>query len=246
MQPTQQTVIVTGASKGIGQAIAIQLVKSGYLVHGVYSASSKAAEQLTADHGIIFHQADLSQRSQTLQLAEELATLKPHALINNAGIWEMDELDGANFDTWDKTLEVNLTAPLVLSRILSKNMESGSSIVNIASTDGLMGAYNGLSYSASKAALINLTKSLGNTLGPKNIRVNAVAPGWIDTAMVDDDATQNAQETNPMGRTGTPTEVANVVEFLISDKASYINGETIMVDGGGINVDYGLKQESGF
>ena len=173
----KKIVIVTGASKGIGRAIAIRLIEANYNVHGVHSNSLADADQLTAEYGIIFHQADLSHREQTLKLAKELSILKPHALINNAGIWEMDEMDGNDFSTWDKTLEVNLTAPFILSRLLSKSMDSGSSIINIASTDGLTGAYNGISYSASKAALINVTKSLGNTLGPKNIRVNAIAPG---------------------------------------------------------------------
>jgi 3-oxoacyl-[acyl-carrier protein] reductase len=125
-------------------------------------------------------------------------------------------------------------------------MASGSCIVNIASTDGMTGAYNGISYAASKAALINVTKSLGNTYGPIGIRVNAIAPGWIDTAMVDDNADDNAKATNPLLRTGKPSEVADLVEFLISDKASYINGETVVIDGGGVNVDYGLKKESGY
>lgn len=242
----RQIVVVTGASKGIGRAIAIQLSEAGYLVYGVHSSSPEEAEKLASKYGIIFHQADLSRREQTLKLAKELAAVSPHALINNAGIWQMDDLDGTNFDVWDKTIEVNLTAPLILSRLIGRRMNLGSSIVNIASTDGLLGAYNGISYSASKAALINLTKSLGNTFGPKNIRVNAIAPGWVDTAMVDDNVVENAQDTNPMGRTGKPQEIANIVEFLISDKASYINGETIVVDGGGVNVDYGLKKESGY
>jgi NAD(P)-dependent dehydrogenase (short-subunit alcohol dehydrogenase family) len=240
-----KTVIVTGASKGIGRAIAIQLVKSGYEVHGVYNSSKDEADQLTKEHGIIFHQADLSQREQTLKLAEELLPLQIHALVNDAGIFEMDNLDDMDYAIWDKTLEVNLTAPLILSQKLSKSMSSGSSIVNIASTDGMIGAFDGASYAASKAALMNVTKSLGIHLGPKNIRVNAVAPGWIDTAMVSETPAEASQAMTPLGRNGKPEEIANVVEFLISDKASYINGETIVVDGGLINVDYVLKKESG-
>lgn len=245
-QTQQKIVIVTGASKGIGKAIAIQLVKSDYAVHGVYNASSEEASSIAEKHGIVFHQADLSKRDQTLKLAEELSSLNPYALVNSAGIFEMDDLNDLSLDIWDRTLEVNLSAPLILSRALAKAMEPGSSIVNIASTDGFVGAYDGLSYSAGKSALINITKSLGNTLGPKGIRVNAIAPGWIETSMVDEDAAQNARDTNPLKRTGKPEEIAYVVDFLVSDKASYINGETIVVDGGGINVDYGLKKESGY
>ncbi len=239
-------VIVTGASQGIGRAIAVQLALAGYTVHGTYSSSSESAEELAKKHSIIFHKVDFSHREQTLEMAEMLTKLKPYALINNAGVWEMDDLNKPNFDNWDKTLEVNLTAPLILSRIVGKSMASGSSIVNISSTDGLTGAYGGISYSASKAGLINATKSLGNTFGPLGVRVNAIAPGWIETSMVGNEATDNAKDTNPLKRTGKPSEVADVVEFLISEKASYINGETIVVDGGGNNVDYGLKRESGY
>lgn len=241
----KKIVIVTGASQGIGRAIAVQLSAAGYEVHGVYNSSSKDADRLAREHGMVFHRADLSQREQTLALAEELSALKVYALINNAGIWEADNLDAMDYAVWDKTLEINLTAPLMLSQKLAKSMDAGSSIVNIASTDGFMGAFDGTSYSASKAALINITKSLGIYLGPKSIRVNAVAPGWIDTAMVSDAPAETSKEMTPLGRNGKPEEIANVVEFLISDKASYINGETIVVDGGLINVDYVLKKESG-
>ncbi len=239
-----KVVVVTGASQGIGKAIAIKLAESGYEVHGVYNTSKDAADELNQRHGIIFHQADLSQRDQTLRLAGELSELSIHALINDAGIWEADDLDNPQYDIWDKTLEINVTAPLILSLELSKKMETGSSIVNISSTDGMIGAFDGLSYSASKAGLINITKSLGIHLGPKGIRVNAIAPGWIDTSMVSDVPSKVAEEMTPLGRKGTPEEIADVVEFLISDKASFITGETIVVDGGLINVDYVLKTES--
>lgn len=241
----KQTVIVTGASKGIGRAIAIQLIKSGYEVHGVYNSSKEEADKLAAEYGITVHQADLSQREQTLRLAEELSSLQIHALVNDAGIFEMDNLDDMDYSIWDRTLEVNLTAPLIFSQRLSKSMTAGSSIVNIASTDGMIGAFDGTSYAASKAALMNVTKSLSIHLGPKNIRVNAVAPGWVDTDMASEVPEGVSQEMTPLGRNGKPEEIANVVEFLISDRASYVNGETITVDGGLINVDYVLKKESG-
>jgi 3-oxoacyl-[acyl-carrier protein] reductase len=240
-----KVVIVTGASRGIGRASAIQLTKAGYEVHGVFNRSKDEAENLTKEHGIVFHQADLSQREQTNNLAKELSQFQIYALVNDAGIFEADDLDSMDFNNWDRHLEINLTAPLVLSIALSKSMRTGSSIVNIASTDGMMGAFDGLSYSASKAALINVTKTLGNYLGPKGVRANAITPGWIDTAMVTEEPAKASQEMTPLGRNGKPEEIANVIEFLISDKASYINGETIVVDGGLLNVDYVLKVESG-
>src|SRR6266542_3192750 len=135
-----KVVIVTGASKGIGSAIAVQLAKNGYEVHGVYNTSKNAADELHQEHGILFHQADLFERNQTLQLVKELSSLSIYALVNNAGIWAADDINNFDYAAWDKTFEVNLTAPLILSLELSKFMQPGSSIVNISSTDGMIGA----------------------------------------------------------------------------------------------------------
>ncbi len=239
-------VLVTGSTRGIGKAIALELVKAGYKVHGTYNASKNEADKLGAEHGIVFHQADLAKRDDTLRLVEELSSLNLYAVVNNAGIWEMDKPMDMDYATWDRTLEVNLTAPLILSTALGKHMERGSSVVNISSTDGMSGGYDGLSYSASKAGLISITKSLGNTLGAKGIRVNAIAPGWVNTEMVTDEIADASSGLIPLGRHARPEEIATVVEFLISDKASYINGETIVVDGGLFNTDDVLKKESGY
>lgn len=237
-------VLVTGASKGIGKAIAAELAQAGYVVHGTYNSSEADANTVSQEYGVTFHRVDFSQREQTQKLVEELASLELFGIVNNAGIWEADNLNDMDYAQWDRTLEVNLTAPLILSLSLAKSMQSGGAIVNIASTDGMIGAFSGLSYSASKAALINTTKSLGITFGSRGIRVNAIAPGWIDTAMVGETPAQASTELTPLGRNGKPQEIANVAAFLLSDKASYINGETIVVDGGLINVDYVLKIES--
>lgn len=241
----KKIVIVTGASKGIGKAIALRLVEAGYEVHGTYNTSKDEADALSTEHGIVFHQADLSSREDTQRLASELASLPNiYGLVNDAGIWVADNLDDMDYVNWDKTLAINLTAPLVLSLTIGKVMKSGGSIVNIASTDGMKGAYDGLSYSVSKAGLINLTQTLGIHFGPKGVRVNAIAPGWIDTAMVSEAPAQASAEMTPLGRNGRPEEIANVAEFLLSDKASYINAETITVDGGLITTDWVLKKES--
>ena len=246
MESNDKVVVVTGSTRGIGKAIALELVAAGYEVHGTYNASREEADKLSAEHGITFHQADLAKREDTLRLAKELSALNIHALINNAGIWEMDNVAAMDYATWDRTMEVNVTAPVILATQLAKSMERGGSIVNISSTDGMTGGYDGLSYSASKAGLISITQSLGNTLGTKGVKVNAIAPGWIDTSMVTEDIAQASTGAIPLGRNGRPEEVATVVEFLISDRASYINGETIVVDGGLYNTDEVLKKESGY
>lgn len=238
--------IVTGASRGIGRATAVLLQKSGYQVHGTYNTGEAEASELTEKFGIVFHKVNLASRTDTKRLAEELALLKPFALVNNAGLLELDDWDNFSESQWDETLEVNLSAVFVLSQTIGTAILDGGSVVNIASTDGLVGAYDGIAYAASKAALMNLTKTMSLHLGKRNIRTNAVAPGWIDTGMASEVPAQTPQEMTPLGRIGKPEEVANVVEFLLSEKASYINGATIIVDGGLSNVDYTLKVEAGY
>jgi len=240
----KKIVVVTGATRGIGRAIAIGLAKADYEVHGVFTASDDQAQELNGEYGIIFHRADLSDRDQALWLVEELSRLPIDGLVNNAGMWEADDFNTMDLAVWDKTLAVNLTAPLILTQQLSKTMSKGASVINIASTDGMMGAFDGISYSVSKAGLINLTKSLANHLGPRGIRVNAIAPGWIDTEMVTDAPIGMSAEMTPLGRNGTPEEVSDLVEFLLSEKSRFIHGETIVIDGGLINVDYILKKEA--
>ena len=138
-----------------------------------------------------------------------------------------------------------LTAPYIIVEALSKNMNKGSAIVNIASNDAATGAFVGFAYSAAKSALISLTKSLSNVLGYRGIRVNAIAPGWIDTDMGPENETikNAAEEITPLGRIGSPKEIANTASFLLSEQSSYINGAVIFADGGQSNVDYTLYKE---
>jgi 3-oxoacyl-[acyl-carrier protein] reductase len=187
---------------------------------------------------------DLGKTDEIMAFIAKVQKISFDGLVNNAGVFEMEDWGNYDYLSWQRTLQINLTAPLMLACELSKSMRSGGSIVNIASTDGMKAAFNTISYGVSKAALIQLTKSLSVNLGARGIRANAIAPGWIDTSMSGQAPEGIVEEVVPLARKGQPKEVGAVVRFLLSDDSSYIDGETIVVDGGLLGVDYTLKKES--
>lgn len=239
-------ILVTGSNRGIGRAITEKLIADGYTVYGVYKESTDQANELTEKHGDNFKplQADLANTEDITNLIGKLAEVKLDGIVNNAGIVYLTEWDKLNFDEWNETLSVNLTAPLKLVHGLRNNLNKDSVVVNIASVDGFCAAFDTVAYAVSKAGLISLTKSLAAILGPQGIRVNAVAPGWVETEMTADTMPDESKELTPLKRNAQPEEVANVVGFLLSDSASFVSGTTITVDGGLTVVDYTLYKES--
>jgi 3-oxoacyl-[acyl-carrier protein] reductase len=242
---TGKKYVVTGAGRGIGAEITRRLISKGASVIGTYNTATDEARKLEQEFpgALKMLQADLADPASTSVLAEALlGEGELDGLVNNAATIDFQKWDEFSISEWRKVFAVNVDAPVFLVHALRKSFARNASIVNIASTDGMTGSFGSTAYSASKAALLNVTKSLANLLGPDGIRVNAVAPGWINTGM-STDASYAAGEVTPIGRNGTPGEVGGAVEFLLGDDAQFVTGASLVVDGGYTNVDRIMKQE---
>lgn len=244
MEFSGKRILVTGASKGIGRSLALMLSKSGAEVIGTYNTGSAAADGLLVAGVGSMIQVDFGDRRATSEVLAGLAASGPFdGIVNNAGAIEFEKWEDLTLASWDRIFDINLRAALWVTKALSESMPSGSSIVNLSSKDGLIGSYASMSYSASKAALINLTKSLANVLGPAGIRVNAVSPGWADTGMSTEPSLKAGRIT-PLGRNGHPDEIAEVIKFLLGDASSFVSGAHYVVDGGYTGVDVIMKTEA--
>jgi 3-oxoacyl-[acyl-carrier protein] reductase len=237
-----RTVIVTGASAGIGAGIARRLVSDGYRVVGTYHRGMERIQELAREvPGLAIAQLDTGSADSIDTFVASLAGQEIFALVNNAGIVEFEESGVFDAALWQRVQDVNVQGALRLSLALRPQFSNPAAIVNIASTDAFLGGVDTMAYAASKAALISVTKSLALNLGP-SIRVNAIAPGWIDTDM-GTKLPQMAIENTPLGRLGTPADIAGIVAFLVSDDAAYVTGATIVADGGYYCLDPVMKAE---
>lgn len=236
--------LVTGGSRGIGAAIALRLAAKGYDVALTYRSQRLAAEQVAAEverlgRRAVVLQADLADPTRAREIVREAADALGglHALINNAGYVQRVPLEEISLEDWQRMIQVTLTAPFLAAQVAVPYMvEAGfGRIVNISSLRALTGSAHGAHYSAAKAGLLGLTKSLALALAPHGITVNAVCPGFTATDMNRDALEKRGDEIRaqiPLRRPAEPEEVAAVVAFLCSDEASYITGETISVNGG--------------
>ena len=243
-----RTSLVTGGSRGIGRACSLQLATAGAKVAVNYVSSEDAARevvrQIESTGGqAIACQADVSSPEQVNRMInrvqEELGPVD--LLVNNAGIFEVVDHNQTSLDHWQPTLDVNLTGCYLVSWAVKDGMiERGfGRIVNISSIAALAARPMSIAYAASKAGMVALTKSLAAAIAENNVRVNAVAPGLIDTEIIEDvdrGALDDLIEATPMKRIGKATEIAELVLFLLSERSSFMTGQTLVASGGRVTL----------
>lgn len=232
----KNVIFISGASRGIGNSLAKYFAEKNYIVIGT---SRSDFEFDIKSESLIPIKLDITCREDIKKCYEDLKdkNMLPNILINNAGITSDQIFLRMKDDEWDNVISTNLTGVFNLTKVFIKNMIKNryGRIINISSISGLMGNPGQVNYSSSKSALNGFTKSLAKEIGSRNITVNNVAPGFIDTdmtAFIDEEAKENIIETIPLKRFGTVNDVSELVYFLSSDNASYITGQTISVDGG--------------
>lgn len=242
----KKTAIVTGAGRGIGRAIAVSLCKAGYDVVAGYAGNEEAAketkslcEQVNGLSKIVLVKGDISLEKTAALLVEKAIELNGRidVLVNNAGITRDNLLARMSEQEFDDVIDTNLKGAFLLCKSSAKIMmkQRFGRIINISSVVGVHGNAGQSNYSASKAGIIGLTKSIAKELAVRNITANVIAPGMIETDMTDalnEKVKQNIYETIPAKRVGKPEDIANAVMFLADEKSSYVTGQVIGVDGG--------------
>ena len=230
-----KTALVTGASRGIGRAIAAELAEAGASVVLGYRSGKDEAEALASELGGRAVEADVSNPADATRLVQEAGDVD--ILVNNAGLTRDGLLARMPDDDWRVVIETNLSSVFYTCRAVCRPMmkKRAGSIVNISSIVGVHGNWGQTNYAASKAGIIGFTKSLARELGSRNVRANVVAPGYVKTQLTDvlpEEATQAMLQNTPLGRLGEPDDIAGAVRFLCSDEAAFITGEVLLVDGG--------------
>jgi len=227
--------LVTGASRGIGRAIAIELARAGASVVVSYQSAADECEALAKEIGGRAVQADVSDAESAQALVEDAGDLD--VLVNNAGVTRDGLLVRMSDEDWRTVIDTNLSSCFYTCRAATRGMmkKRAGSIVNISSIVGLHGNPGQTNYAASKAGMIGFTKSLARELGSRNVRANVVVPGYVTSRLTDvlpEELTGAMLANTPLGRLGDPEDVAGAVRFLSSDNASFITGAVLLVDGG--------------
>jgi 3-oxoacyl-[acyl-carrier protein] reductase len=226
---------VTGGSRGIGRAIALELARAGASVTIGYHSGKDEAGKVAKEAGGKAVQADVSDVADARRLVEEAGDLD--ILVNNAGLTRDGLIARMSDEDWGAVIDTNLRGTFHTCRAVARGMmkRRRGSIVNVSSIVGVHGNAGQTNYSASKAGIIGFTKALARELGPRDVRANVVAPGYVDTRLtqvLDEELRQGMLVSTPLGRLGDPEDIAGAVRFLCSDEASFITGEVLLVDGG--------------
>ena len=244
MDLTGKVALVTGASRGIGQAVAVELAKVGADVIVNYIGNEAVAQETVEKVEALGRKAlkikaDVGNADEVQAMVDEAHAAFGHidVLVNNAGITRDGLLIRMKDSDWDDVLNINLKGVYLVSKAVAKLMvkQRSGRIINMTSVSGVTGNVGQANYAAAKAGVIGLTKTCAKELAARGITVNAVAPGFIETAMTDvlpEKIKEGIAATVPLGRMGQPEEIAGVVTFLASDFASYITGQVLNVDGG--------------
>jgi 3-oxoacyl-[acyl-carrier protein] reductase len=234
----KKIVFITGVSRGIGLEIAKCFSNNGYFVLGTSRSDFDLAKVLSSDE-CLHLQLDVTDRNQVSACLDQLKEIDkvPNVLINNAGITKDQLFLRMKNEDWDDVIDTNLTSVFNMSKLFIKSMvkERSGSIINISSVAGLMGNAGQVNYSASKAGLGGFTRALAKEVAARNITVNCIAPGFIETDMTEhfqDKDLENILNQIPANKMGNPQHIADLALFLASPKGNYITGQTISVDGG--------------
>lgn len=243
-QNVNSVALVTGATRGIGRAIAIELAKEGYEIAFCYRSNDQMAIELSAEienlgRRSFCQKVDVANFEAVTQFVaqveEDLGAIS--VLVNNAGITSDASIVSMEFDAWKRVTETNLDGTFNFCRasIFEMLKRKNGAVINISSAAGVYGNAGQVNYSSSKAGMIGFTKSMSKEVGRRGIRVNAVAPGFIETDMtgeLSEKLVDNIKKQTSLKRIGQAQEVADLVSFLVSDKSSYITGQVFCIDGG--------------
>ena len=241
---TGKTAVITGASAGIGAAIAERFVEEGASVL-LTDLAEDSGVALAKRLGQRFLRADMASTADRDALFKDVASTwgRLDILVNNAGITHAAELNELTEEGFDRVIAVNVKAATFTTQAAARLMQQGGSIINLSSVNAVLAIPNQISYAISKGAIRQLTNVTAVALAPRGIRVNAIGPGTIMTemgksVMASEEQRQRILSRTPLGRVGDPEEIASIAAFLASDEASYITGQTIYADGGRLGLNY--------